>query len=93
LDRYNHGLVEGTAIAFTGGTEENCKEHLRLNDGMDKAFHKHGGGVTWAQFFPVNFDRRDVGVMGGNIEIVMREIGCRLGSVSRREHQMMVPRS
>jgi len=26
----------------------------------------------------------------GNIKIVLREIGCRLGSISRREHQMIV---
>jgi len=36
--------VEGTAIAFTGDTEEYRKEHLRLNDSMDKAFSMHGDG-------------------------------------------------
>jgi len=44
LEGFNHGLVEGTAIAFTGDTEENRKEHLRLNDSMDKAFSMHGDG-------------------------------------------------
>jgi len=38
LERYDHGLVKGTAVAFTGDTEENRKECLRLNDSMDKAW-------------------------------------------------------
>jgi len=44
LEGYNHGLVEGTAFVFTGETEENRKEHVRLNDSMDKAFNTHGDG-------------------------------------------------
>ena len=44
MEGYNNGLVEGTAVAFTGDTEENHTEHLRLNDSMDNAFSLHGDG-------------------------------------------------
>jgi hypothetical protein len=41
LEGYNHGVVEGTAIAFIGDTEEDCKEPVRLADRVDKVCSMH----------------------------------------------------